>query len=107
MKENLVLSGLHLIVSGPRPVMPPSAKIASIVSGSFAESSGVVDWAAAHGTSRKRAYVQRTSRFMRKTPGKRVAISRVEKCTPSGRDDAWEAVVAGSASIGKMSEFAC
>src|SRR5438094_333808 len=40
MKENLVLSGLYLIVSGPRPVMPPTAKIASIVSCSFPERSG-------------------------------------------------------------------
>ena len=85
MKENLVLSGLHLIVSGPRPVMPPSAKIASIVSGSFPARSGSGDWAIAQEISTVKTTVRGTNRFMRKLQGTRLAISRVEKCTPSGR----------------------
>src|SRR5438128_11688993 len=43
--ETLVLSGLHFTVSGLRPVMPPSANMASSVRGFFCEFAVTVDWA--------------------------------------------------------------
>jgi hypothetical protein len=39
------------MVSGPRPVMPPSAKMASMVSGFRAGLLGAPDWAAQKGIS--------------------------------------------------------
>ena len=38
--ETLVLSGLHFTVSGSRPVIPPSAKMASMVSGCLVDCAG-------------------------------------------------------------------
>jgi hypothetical protein len=56
MNETLVLSGLHLTVSGPRPVMPPGAKMASMVRDFL---SGVADCARAYQLISKKQIVKR------------------------------------------------
>src|SRR5208282_1924005 len=64
-KEKSVLSGLHSRVSGPRPVMPPAAKMASIVNGFFA---GAEVWVKARAANSKTA-VRKIGFFTRKLPG--------------------------------------
>src|SRR5437868_14166085 len=60
--EIFLLSGLHLIVSGARPLIPPSAKIPSIVS--FLAVCCGEDW------QRARALVKKTERSEERRVGK-------------------------------------
>ena len=63
MKENFVESGFHWMVSGGRPVMPPGAKMVSMVRGFLPALVGADDWARASCTSKQQMAMLPISRF--------------------------------------------